>query len=214
MSEKLYAPAYYERFSCIADKCRHSCCVNWEIDVDDRAVEKYASSPHSYAATVLSSIDEGEEGRHFALLPDGRCPHLDERGLCNVILHMGQEHLCHICREHPRFYHQTEKGREVGLGMCCEEACRLILSSDDFHSFVEVEQNVRETDSVPLPLTREKVYRILSAPTLSYRQKRQRIEDNFAIPHDLFEDGTLIASLEELEYLEKDHRALLVGYDG
>ena len=97
--------------------------------------------------------------------------------------------------------------------MCCEEACRLILSSDDFHSFVEVGHGVRETASVTLPFVREKVYGILSDPSLSYRQKRQRIEEEFAIPHDLFEDEGLMASLEEMEYLEEGHRALLVGYD-
>ena len=25
-------PSYYKDFKCIADKCRHSCCIGWEID--------------------------------------------------------------------------------------------------------------------------------------------------------------------------------------
>ena len=40
---KLYAPKYYERFKCIADKCSHSCCIGWEIDVDADTLKKYKS---------------------------------------------------------------------------------------------------------------------------------------------------------------------------
>ena len=36
---KLIAPDYYNKFSCIADKCRHSCCVGWEIDIDENTNE-------------------------------------------------------------------------------------------------------------------------------------------------------------------------------
>jgi lysine-N-methylase len=31
---KLIAPDTYPEFCCIADRCRHSCCIGWEIDVD------------------------------------------------------------------------------------------------------------------------------------------------------------------------------------
>ena len=38
---KLYAPSYYKKFKCIADKCEHSCCIGWEIDIDEETLEKY-----------------------------------------------------------------------------------------------------------------------------------------------------------------------------
>ena len=37
---KLFAPKYYTEFSCIADRCRHSCCIGWEIDIDADTAEK------------------------------------------------------------------------------------------------------------------------------------------------------------------------------
>ena len=40
---KLFAPDYYKYFSCIADKCGHSCCVGWEIDIDADTLEYYRS---------------------------------------------------------------------------------------------------------------------------------------------------------------------------
>ena len=34
-------PDFYDNFKCIADKCTDSCCIGWEIDVDETALEKY-----------------------------------------------------------------------------------------------------------------------------------------------------------------------------
>ena len=34
-------PDYSIGFQCIAGKCRHSCCVGWEIDIDDDTYEMY-----------------------------------------------------------------------------------------------------------------------------------------------------------------------------
>jgi lysine-N-methylase len=134
---KLYAPRYYRAFSCIADRCRHSCCIGWEIDVDEQMLELYRSLSVGYGKTVAESIDE-EDVPHFRLVAGDRCPHLDEQGLCRIIKSMGKGYLCEICREHPRFYHDTPRGKEVGVGMACEEAARLILQSEDFDSFVEI----------------------------------------------------------------------------
>ena len=33
---KIYAPAYYRDFKCIADKCKNICCkAGWGIEIDD-----------------------------------------------------------------------------------------------------------------------------------------------------------------------------------
>ena len=34
-------PDYYNKFKCIANRCRHSCCIGWEIDIDDSTLQKY-----------------------------------------------------------------------------------------------------------------------------------------------------------------------------
>ena len=31
----------YSEFKCKADKCKHSCCNGWEIDIDASTAEKY-----------------------------------------------------------------------------------------------------------------------------------------------------------------------------
>ena len=34
-------PNYYKKFKCIADKCKHNCCIGWEIDIDNDTLEFY-----------------------------------------------------------------------------------------------------------------------------------------------------------------------------
>lgn len=210
---KLYAPAYYKDFTCIADGCNHSCCIGWEIDVDPDTLLLYETLDHPYADTIRGSISyEGDP--HFRLTPGDRCPHLDGRGLCKIILEAGESCLCEICREHPRFYHQTANGLEVGLGMACQEACRLILSSDGYASFTELshEDGEREDplfDSLP---HREKLYRILSEQTSSYSEKLTEISRIYNISPACHSDDFWRAQLASLEYLEDAHKDLFACY--
>ncbi len=129
---ELWAPRYYQNFKCIADKCTHSCCVGWEIDVDEKALARYRAMQGELGKALLESIVEDGESAHFALCRDGRCPHLDGRGLCRVITALGEGALPDICREHPRFYNRVGDRLECGIGASCEEAARLILTSRDY----------------------------------------------------------------------------------
>ena len=38
---KEYIPDYYKDFQCIADKCKDSCCIGWEIMIDSKSYKKY-----------------------------------------------------------------------------------------------------------------------------------------------------------------------------
>lgn len=206
---KLYAPTYYDDFKCITDRCLHNCCVGWEIDVDDVAREKYASLSNEYGEVIRNSIDYTDTP-HFRLAKCDRCPHLNERGLCEIIINFGEEYLCDICREHPRFYNDTPHGREVGLGMSCEEACRIILSSDNYGEIVQI----GEVDG-DLPTTefdagayRRKLYQILSDDTLSYTDRLKKIHNRFEITMDFRSDEEWKKFLYSLEYLDKKDRQL------
>ncbi len=211
---KLYAPAYYPSFSCIADRCRHTCCVGWEIDVDADALKKYESLTDGYGASILQTIDR-EESPHFRLLPGDRCPHLDERGLCRIITEMGESYLCHICREHPRFYNDTVRGREVGIGMACEEACRLILSSDDYCSFVEIGEldgEIAEPGDFDAVSHRTVIYEILADRSVPYEKRLEAISALYGVSLTALPDCEWTEELFSLEYLDASHRALFSVY--
>ncbi len=134
--KRVYAPNYYKKFKCIAEKCRHNCCIGWEICIDGEALEKYREIKH-----IFDTVRECGDGPCFALREDGCCPHLNEYGLCNIIISHGEGYLSEICRKHPRFYNHINNERiEAGLGLACEEACRLILENQACFSLCGAER--------------------------------------------------------------------------
>ncbi len=206
---KRYAPAYYPRFACIADRCRHSCCIGWEIDVDEESLQLYDELRSGYGEVIARSIEGREDCPHFRLGEGERCPHLDERGLCRIILTLGEDYLCDICREHPRFYHVTPHGREVGLGMACEEACRLILTSDDGAQFVCVGEDAEDApvwDGYDATADRAQVYALLADGTLSYDEQRQEIAARYGVAPTALSDEQSRALLTSLEYMDERNR--------
>ncbi len=126
---KLIAPEGYQDFTCIAGACRHTCCKGWEIDIDDAAAQRYKALPGEAGRSLRQWMEEDENGQHFCLLGDEeRCPLLMENGLCQLICEVGEDALCQVCRDHPRFRHFMTDRTEIGLGLCCEEAAREQLS--------------------------------------------------------------------------------------
>ena len=210
---KLSVPLYYKSFKCIADRCRHSCCIGWEIDIDDNTMEKYRALAEGHKKDIIDSI-EGDEP-HFRLGAGDRCPHLDEKGLCNIILDLGEGYLCNICRAHPRFYNDTKKGKEAGLGMACEEAARIILESDDYDKMTEIDDFCPDEEEYPSELDavslREKIYSIL-ALSIPHKEKLSKIEEEFSVSPESLADEEWQSTLSSLEYLEKDHEGLFSSY--
>ena len=208
---KLFAPKYYRDFACIADKCRHSCCVGWEIDIDGETLPKYAALDCAYADNIRASIEQGDVP-HFRMESDGRCAHLDDRGLCRIISNIGECALCEICREHPRFYHTASARREVGLGLCCEEACRIVLSSDCYGEFIEIgEADGAENCDFDPTAHRASIYSILSSRKIPYFERLRSLYEAYGFEFGCFGDGWSEV-LESLEYLEEEHRALICDF--
>ena len=207
---KLYAPKYYKKFRCIADRCEHSCCVGWEIDVDSDTLEKYKNLKGGYGAAIMDSISM-EDTPHFVLGECDRCPHLDGQGLCKIIMNVGEDYLCDICREHPRFYNFTTVA-EGGIGMSCPEAARIILSSADFAELEEVGESLAEPDDVCFDgrELRGKIYTVLQDVTCDYKTALEKIYRRYDIC--VGDDEGWLEKLESLEYLDARHKELFKKY--
>ena len=138
---KTVAPDYYTRFHCVADRCRHNCCIGWEIDIDEETYEKYRAVGGEFGARLREGIDLSSGQPCFRLGEGERCVFLNERGLCDIISTLGEGALCEICDAHPRYRNFFSDRTEVGLGLCCEEACRLILTDPDPVSLTVLEDD-------------------------------------------------------------------------
>ena len=127
----LFMPDYYKDFKCTASRCRHNCCIGWEIDIDNETLGKYKSVSGDFKNRFIQNIAEDEDGAHFVLAENERCPFLNKDNLCDIILQFGDGFLCEICAKHPRFVNFYDERKELGLGLACEEAARLIITKKD-----------------------------------------------------------------------------------
>ena len=138
-------PTFYRDFKCIANRCTDSCCIGWEIDIDSATYDKYRLMPESFQKNI--AVCDGVA--HFVLTQDERCPFLQKDGLCKIILEHSEDMLCDICREHPRFYEWYGNYKDAGVGLCCEEAVRLLLESEKPLEYETVETQEISDDDTP-----------------------------------------------------------------
>ena len=135
---KLITPKYVSSFKCIAGACTDSCCIGWEINIDKMTREKYRRISGTLGERLKREIEDTDEGAHIRLSGE-RCPFLNSDNLCDIIIALGEENLCEICREHPRYYTVLGECAYSGIGLSCEAAAKLILSEEGRHDYVAKE---------------------------------------------------------------------------
>ncbi len=133
---KYHKPAFFDQFKCIGSACTDTCCAGWEIEVDETTAEGYLTEKGAFGDRLRREIGS-EPGEYFFKLKNNRCPFLNKENLCDIFINLGEDRLCDICREHPRFYNWFGDYTEVGLGLCCEEAERLLFSDRKPLTFIE-----------------------------------------------------------------------------
>lgn len=178
--KKVLVPGYYSSFRCIASACKHSCCVGWEIDVDREALTRYETVKGPLALRLRDCIDREAAPPCFILTEGERCPFLNQNGLCDLITELGEDFLCQICADHPRFRNVLPDRVELGLGLCCEAAAVLILGQNEPFSVVELppDEAARERYAHAEPEKSDN----LSQKLLEARNRLIPILQNRAIP--------------------------------
>ncbi len=134
-------PDYFKKFKCKADKCKDCCCIGWEIDIDNHTSEIYKNTKGKFGERLKNNISNNS----FILDGKERCPFLNKDNLCDIIIEKGNNYLCDICREHPRYYEWYDDLKEGGIGLCCEEAVSIILSLTHKPEYIEKEIEDEDT---------------------------------------------------------------------
>ena len=136
----LRVPEYYDEFSCIASRCKDSCCAGWEIDIDDEAYEYYRSVEGTFGDRLRESMFVAEDGGYrFKLKGPKRCAMLNDNNLCDLYTALGEEALCEVCTEYPRFslvYGQVE---QKALSLSCEEVGRILFGRTEPEQLIDIE---------------------------------------------------------------------------
>ena len=136
----LRVPEYYDEFSCIASRCKDSCCAGWEIDIADESYEYYRSVEGTFGDRLRESMFVAEDGGYrFKLKGPKRCAMLNDNNLCDLYTALGEEALCEVCTEYPRFslvYGQVE---QKALSLSCEEVGRILFGRTEPEQLIDIE---------------------------------------------------------------------------
>ena len=202
-------PDYYDDFHCIADKCRHSCCKGWEIDIDDESLQRFRKISGSFGKKLQHSIST-EPSAHFILREDERCPFLLDDGLCEMILTLGEDSLCEICTEHPRFYNSFPDRLEMGLGACCEEVARLIVEGKESVRLIYESDAEEEPNAAPgIFLLRDNLFELLSDASLAFTERIKTAAALFGLKFSGFRAAETAAFYSTLERMDEKWTELL-----
>lgn len=144
-------PDFYKDFHCIGGQCSFTCCKEWKIAVDPETKKRWRKL--SVPETVLksgrvpnhacrSSLDKvqlsqfvmkKDGGEIIELLPNMRCPFLEDTELCRLVLDYGEECLSETCHVFPRETHAFADRTERTLVSCCPEIVDRLYTLKELH---------------------------------------------------------------------------------
>lgn len=202
---RLIGPEDMKDFRCRAGACRHTCCKGWEIDIDEETGARYACVEGALGERLRRSIERDAEGAHFRLDGEERCPFLNRDGLCDLILEMGEDALCQICRDHPRYRNFFSDHVEIGLGLVCEEAAAQTVSREAPFRLITLEDD-GEREEIPeeeaeICSIRDRLLMLAQDRSMPMAARLLAIRKEEGLP-EVHLDETMLSCFLELETLD------------
>ncbi|MDZ5253812.1 flagellin lysine-N-methylase [Clostridium sp. LIBA-8841] len=141
---KVRVPIYFNDFKCIASECEDTCCAGWGIVIDDETHDYYENVEGEFGEILRSKIVKDDDGDNVFLLNNGNCSFLNKDKMCDIYINLGEEHLCHTCKQFPRYTEEFLDLREIGISLSCPEAARIILRKPENNTFQLSEEEICE----------------------------------------------------------------------
>lgn len=150
---KKLAASYFKNFKCIGGACEDTCCVGWQIMIDEKSYKKYKKVKNPEMKKRLdkaivvkkNSISEDEMAK--IKLKNNNCSFLNKTGLCDLYSELGEGYLSKTCRLYPRTINEVNDTREYALAFSCPEAARCILLNEEG---IELEEIMEMDDDVTI----------------------------------------------------------------
>ena len=144
-------PDFYNDFHCIGGQCSFTCCKEWKIAVDPETKKRWRKM--DVPGTILESgrvpehaccsasdkeqlsrfVVKKDGGEIIELLPNMRCPFLEDSELCRLVLDYGEECLSETCHVFPRETHEFADRTERTLVSCCPEIVDRLHALHELH---------------------------------------------------------------------------------
>lgn len=198
----------YDKFKCIAGDCPMSCCLGWQIVIDDDSLEKYSEYKGDFEKRIKDGID-WEEGC-FKQCGE-RCSMLNENNLCDMFIACGEESLCETCTRYPRHIEEYEGVREYSLSLSCPEAARIILERKEPIEFVEwddeEDDDFEEFDYLlytKLQDARDVIFDIIKDRTVRFKRKADLLTEFGIALQENLDNDELFEMDETIERFDKE----------
>ncbi|HEY5524709.1 MAG TPA: flagellin lysine-N-methylase [Clostridium sp.] len=222
---KMRYPRYFKEFKCIGGKCKDSCCIGWDVDIDKITFKQYykvqdkemkrmfQKNVHNNDDYLSLDVDYGK----VKLKSGKRCPFLDEENYCMIYSKLGEEYLSNVCTSFPRIINKVDGCYEMSLDVACPEAARILLLKEEGIEFKEGEEtlekhivssdiNTKSKDFNNSPVKYFKEIRDLSAKIIKNRK--------LDLSQRLYILGNFINTLEEeLEHKYSNVPRFIKEYD-
>lgn len=173
---KIYEFNYCKNFSCINSECKHNCCIGWDIFIDKKSLSFYKELIGKDDRFSSDCFNKNS----FKLNVNGRCPFLDQDNLCHIIKKYGEDKLCNICKVHPRFKNFFSSMTEIGLGLYCEHAGKIILSNKEKMQPVLIKDDKKQKELLQIEKEilkfRKSIISLLQDRTISIKKRFFKLE--------------------------------------
>lgn len=162
----------YDKFKCIADKCKFTCCKGWDINVDTNTYNKWKEKDElNYLLDNVRFIkSNGENSYLIKKETKGSCPLLSEEGLCNIVINHGEEYLSSTCKSFPRIENAFEDAKELTLSCSCPEVVNIISNIKE-KIYIEYNECLSYIEDLGCLKIRETLVNILQIEDISIENK-------------------------------------------
>lgn len=145
-------PEFYNDFHCIGGQCSFTCCKEWKIAVDPETKKRWRKMDvpgtilesgrvpehacvHASKSTVelYQFVTKKDGADIIELLPNMRCPFLEDSDLCRLVLDYGEACLSETCHVFPRETHEFPDRTERTLVSCCPEIVDRLHALHELH---------------------------------------------------------------------------------
>ena len=139
-------PCIYKKFKCIGGSCPDSCCIGWEVDVDEESYYYYLTVKGKIGERIRKTMVSSDGETIFPLDKKGRCPFLNRKNLCDIIIGLGEDSLCTVCTEYPRYYEVAGAYEQIDMSLSCPEAARLFYADGERYEITFYDDNLADND--------------------------------------------------------------------
>ena len=162
----------YDKFKCIADKCKFTCCKGWDINVDTNTYKKWREKDElNYLLDNVRFIkSNGENSYLIKKETKGVCPLLNEEGLCNIVINHGEEYLSSTCKSFPRIENDFDDVKELTLSCSCPEVVNIISNMNE-KIYIESDEALSYSEDLGSLQIREALVNIIQKEDISIENK-------------------------------------------